>query len=111
MDEETLKKKEALRTRFQYSSEKELEAVIAKFGLGSLEGQTVNNVLTDRRRELRRSARIIAWATVVTAIATVAAALAAWTAIWFQYGQTRATPNESHQSITTTPSPAPTQTD
>jgi hypothetical protein len=62
-------------------------------------------ILKERRQELRRSARIIAWATVVTAAATFAAALAAWTAIFFQYGHTA--PNESHQSaasIAPTPS-------
>ncbi len=48
MDEEISKKKEALKNRFQYSSEKELEAVIARFGFGSLEGQAVHEIRNER---------------------------------------------------------------
>jgi hypothetical protein len=103
MEEEFLKRREALRERFRYSSQAELEALKAR---GSLEGHVASSILKERQRELSRSARIIAWATVATAIATVAAALAAWTAI-FQYGRTA--PNESRApaaSITAMPSPS-----
>jgi hypothetical protein len=77
-DEESLKK------RYRYSSEKELEGLMKMPGVGSPAGKVALGILKERGQELRRSARIIAWATVVTAIATIAAALAAWTAIWFQ---------------------------
>ena len=73
-----------------------------------LEGFFAAEILTEREREIRRSARIIAWATVWIAVATVAAALAAWIAIYFQYSQTRSAPNESrqpHALISPTPSP------
>jgi len=84
--------KEALRKQFEDASEAELEAALKKPRAVS---NIAQDVLRERRLELRRSARIIAWATVVTAIATAAAALAAWTAIFFQYGHTA--PNEFRQ--------------
>lgn len=98
-------REQQLRERFEHASEKELEALLLK---GGLERFVAQGILTERRRELRRSARIIAWATVVTAIATVVAALAAWTAIFFQFWHTP--PNESRQppaSIAPTPSSSP----
>jgi hypothetical protein len=101
----TDQEKEKLRKQLQQDSDFDLERIKTIHGVGSPQGQVANSILVERRHEIRRSARIIARATVVTAIATVAAALAAWTAIWFQYGQTRATPNEFHQFITATPAP------
>ena len=80
---------ESFTKRFQHSSEKELEAILIKFGRASPQGRIAYNILTERRRELWRSARIIAWATVVTAGATVLTAAAALIAIYFQYCQTQ----------------------
>ena len=106
MDEEEAK----LRKRFEYASETELEAAIRMHGAGSPAGRIAYNIVRERGRELRHFARIIAWATVVTAAATVAAALAAWTAVCFQFGHPQAAPNESRQpasSVTPAPSPSP----
>jgi hypothetical protein len=97
---------EQYRKQYQYASEEELEGVKKRLGAGSLLGQIANQILRERRRELSRSARIIAWATIVTAAATVAAALAAWTAIYFQYGQTHTAGNQA-VSVAPTPSPSP----
>jgi hypothetical protein len=101
---------EKLKERYQYESEAKLENIISREGKNSLEGRVATSILTERRRELRNSARIIAWATVVTAIATVAAALAAWTAVCFQFGRPQTAANESRQPallIAPTPSPSP----
>jgi len=99
-----------LRERFERSSEWELERIKTIHGVDSPEGRITDQILVERRQELRRSARIIAWASIATAVATAAAALAAWTAIFFQYGQTHTAPNDSRQaavSITPAPSPSP----
>jgi hypothetical protein len=101
MDDE---RRRELEQRLQYETDDALET-FRRMRAGSAEERIATRILKERRQELRRSARIIAWATVVTAAATFAAALAAWTAIFFQYGHTA--PNESHQSaasIAPTPS-------
>ena len=103
LNEEFSRRRNAFRKEHLHSLDSELQDLKSQ---NDLDGFLANEILTDRGREIRRSARIIAWATVVAATATVAAALAAWTAIVFQYG--RNAPNESRQpavSITPTPSP------
>ena len=54
--------------RLQTSAEAELQALKAR---GGLEGNVATSILNERERGLRRSARISAWATGVTAGATV----------------------------------------
>jgi hypothetical protein len=103
LEKEFLRRTGELRKQYQHSLDSELQDLKNQ---NDLEGLVATEILTERGREIRRSAGIIAWATVVTAIATVAAALAAWMAIYFQYWHT--TPNESRQptaSISPTPSP------
>ena len=97
-----------LRERFEQSSNSELERIKTIHGVGSREGRVANQILVERRQELRRSARIIAWATVVTAGASVAAAFAGWTAIFFQHHQIHTAPNDSRQAAASiTPSSLP----
>jgi hypothetical protein len=95
-------KEESLRKRFRYDPEERLERITSTHGAGSPEGKIAREILIERRRELSRSARIIAWAAVVTAFATFAAALAAWTAIYFQYAHTART-----EAVSVTPTPSP----
>ena len=83
---------------------------MAARGVASLEGRVAASILTERRRELGRSARIIAFAAVTAAAASILTALATWALVWFGYLQTRADPNQSYQragSIASTPSPQP----
>lgn len=82
--------KRELRKRFKHAPEAELQAALTQ-------RREVSNIakaiLTKRQRESRRSARIITWATVVTAIATAAAALATWIIVC----RPQTAPNESRQ--------------
>jgi hypothetical protein len=106
LNEEFSRRRDAFRKEHLHSLDSELQDL--KNQNDYLEGFFAAEILTERGREIRRSARIIAWATVMTAGATVAAALAAWIAIYFQYCQTHNAPNESRQPpalISPTPSP------
>jgi hypothetical protein len=82
LNEEFLRRRDAFRKEHLHSLDSELQE--RKNRNDDVEGFFANEILT-----IRRSARIIAWATVVTAIATAAAAVAAWMAIYFQYGHTQ----------------------
>jgi len=101
MTDETPMHEAHLRRRFQTESDEYLDRVVLTRGLGSDQGRIANSILTQRRIELRRSARIIAWATVVIAVAAVAAAIAAWTAVVFSLHQLHTAPNEQRQSAVT----------
>jgi hypothetical protein len=76
-EKEFLRRTGELKKQYQHSLDSELQDL--KNGK-CLEAFVAAEILTERGREIRRSAGIIAWATVVTAIATAAAALAAWMA-------------------------------
>jgi hypothetical protein len=82
LDKEFSRRRDEFRKKYLHSLDSELEDL--KNQNDDLEEFFATEILTERGREIRRSARIIAWATVVTAIATVAAALAAWIAVCFR---------------------------
>jgi hypothetical protein len=95
---------EKLEKQYQDASDAELEDIKKREGKNSGAGKIVHNILTKRRPESRNSARIITWASIVTAVATAAAALATWIIVC----RPQTAPNESRQaasSVTPTPSP------
>ena len=95
MDEETLKKRERLRQEFEYESEEKLDHIKKLYPGGSLEAKLASEIQREHRRELRQSARIIAWATVWTAGATVVIALAALAGLYLQLRPPHTAPREA----------------
>ena len=82
LEKEFLKEIKDIRQSLQHLSDEELQAHARLDNVG-FEADVASSILRDRQLDLRRSARFIAWATVITAIATVAAALAAWATIFW----------------------------
>jgi hypothetical protein len=107
MDAGTEKK---LRGYYEDLTETELLEKKKLLQAGSDDGRVITKILNERRVLVGKLARRAATAAVVSGVAAVVSALAAWTAIWFHCAQIRDASNQSRQpsaSIAPTPSPSP----
>jgi hypothetical protein len=109
---------ENLKKQYDPFTDSHLEHLMQQVGAGSPTGQTIREILAERRalpekqfEKTYKLARIAAVVSIAGALAAFASALAVWASVWFQSVQPRVALDEFRQhqtaSITPTPSPSP----